>query len=31
MRLFSVEARRVWVEPDRRPFDFAAIAVPPGG
>lgn len=27
-RLFSVEARRVWVEPDRAAFDFDSIAVP---
>ena len=23
--LFSVEARRVWVEPDRAPFDFNSL------
>jgi len=27
-RLSSVEARRVWVEPDRAPFDFEAIPLP---
>jgi hypothetical protein len=30
-RLFSVQARRVWVEPDRARFDFAAIPMPSGG
>lgn len=26
-RLFSVDARRGWVEPDLKPLDFAAIAI----
>lgn len=28
--LFSVEARRVWVAPDKAPFDFERIEIPPG-